>query len=101
MQNETSVKTVTEVYDVNNTFLIKSVPDKNEDGTTTPSVFKSEILETSKIIDNVSGKEGDLMLSYSGDKVGEISEEGDLMLEPSNDDVNRYEKQNGDLTYEG
>lgn len=100
MRTEVSVKTRTEV-DKNGDFLVSCFSDMNEDGTTTPVLFKSEVLSAPKIIDNVNGKEGELMLSYVGDKVGEIDSNGDLILDIENDDVNKYNKQNENLTYEG
>lgn len=100
MRTEVSVKTRTEVYK-NGDFLVSCFSDMNEDGTTTPVLFKSEVLSAPKIIDNVDGKEGELMLSYVGDKVGEIDSNGDLILDVENDDVNKYNKQNENLTYEG
>ena len=100
MRTEVSVKTRTEV-DKNGDFLVSCFSDMNEDGTTTPVLFKSEVLSAPKIIDNVNGKEGELMLSYVGYKVGEIDSNGDLILDVENDDVNRYNKQNENLTYEG
>jgi len=100
MRTEVSVKTRTEV-DKNGDFLVSCFSDMNEDGTTTPVLFKSEVLSAPKIIDNVNGKEGELMLSYVGDKVGEIDSNGDLILDVENDDVNKYNKQNENLTYEG
>ena len=87
--------------DKNGDFLVSCFSDMNEDGTTTPVLFKSEVLSAPKIIDNVNGKEGELMLSYVGDKVGEIDGNGNLILDVENDDVNKYNKQNENLTYEG
>ena len=100
MRTEVSVKTRTEV-DKNGDFLVSCFSDMNEDGTTTPVLFKSEVLSAPKIIDNTKGKEGELMLSYVGDKVGEINDNGNLILDVENDDVNKYNKQNENLTYEG
>ena len=100
MRTEVSVKTRTEV-DKNGDFLVSCFSDMNEDGTTTPVLFKSEVLSPPKIIDNTKGKEGGLMLSYVGDKVGEIDDNGNLILDVENDDVNKYNKQNENLTYEG
>lgn len=100
MRTEVSVKTRTEV-DKNGDFLVSCFSDMNEDGTTTPVLFKSEVLSAPKIIDNTNGKEGELMLSYVGDKVGEIDNNGNLILDVENDDVNKYNKQNENLTYEG
>ena len=58
MRTEVSVKTRTEV-DKNGDFLVSCFSDMNEDGTTTPVLFKSEVLSAPKIIDNTKGKEGE------------------------------------------
>lgn len=71
----------------------------NEDGSTTPSIYKSQILEKPMIVDNTSGKEGELMLSHSGDNVGSINNNGELVIEPEGDDANKYEKEQENLTY--
>ena len=60
MRTEVSVKTRTEV-DKNGDFLVSCFSDMNEDGTTTPVLFKSEVLSAPKIIDNTKGKEGELI----------------------------------------
>lgn len=99
MRTEVSVKTRTEV-DKNGDFLVSCFSDMNEDGTTTPVLFKSEVLSSPKTIDNTKGKEGELMLSCVGDKVGEIDGNGNLILEVENDKINRYIKQNENLIYE-
>lgn len=94
-----SVKTLTEVEKESNTFLISCMSDKNENGTTTPSIFKSQVLKTPKIVDNVSGKEGELMLSHSGETVGNLNEDGSLTIELEDDNADRYSKQNENLIY--
>lgn len=98
METIVSVKTRTEV-DKNGVFLISSFTDMNVDGTITPVIFESEVLSSFNIIDNVQGKEGELILSYIGSSVGEIDQNGNLELEVDNDDVDLYNQQNGDLTY--
>lgn len=96
-----SVKTITEVDKNDGVFLISCFSDRNEDGTTTPVIFKSQVLEEPKIIDNISGKEGELMLSHSGDTVGSLNENGDLIIEVEGDDAERYSKENENLIYDG
>lgn len=71
----------------------------NEDGTTTPAIYKSQVLEKPMVIDNISGKEGELMLSHSGDTVGSINTDGELVIEPQGDDANKYEKEQENLIY--
>lgn len=101
MRTEVSVKTITEVDTKTGDFLISCFADMNEDGSKTPSIYKSDVLDSNKIIDNVSGKEGELMLTYSGDTVGEINDDGELVINPDGDDANKYNKQDENLIYEG
>ena len=72
----------------------------NADGSTTPDLFKSQVLDKPMEIDNVDGKEGELMLSYVGNKVGELNENGELIIELENDDVNKYNKVDENLMYD-
>ena len=51
------------------------------------------------IVDNVSGKEGELMLSHVGDSVGELNKDGELTLRPQNDDAQKYDKEDENLVY--
>lgn len=101
MRTEVSVKTIAEVEIDSGEFIISCFSDMNDDGSKTPSIYKSNVLDSEKIIDNVYGKEGELMLSYSGDTVGEINDEGNLIISPYEDDANKYNKQDDNLTYEG
>ena len=81
---ETHIKTVTEVSKNSGDFTIRCFSDKKIDGTTTPSVFKAQILQELMEIDNVSGQEGE------------------LIIDPDNDDVNKYNRggtDNTDLIY--
>lgn len=71
----------------------------NDDGSTTPSIYKSQVLEKPMIVDNTSGKEGELLLSHSGETVGSINSDGELIIEPEGDDANRYVKEQENLTY--
>lgn len=100
MKTETSVKTTTVVDVETNVFSISCFADMNSDGTTVPSIFKSNVLSSNKIIDNVTGTEGELMLTYSGDTVGELNDNGELIINPDNDTVNNYIKQNENLIYD-
>lgn len=99
MRTQVSVKTITEVEQSSGLFLINCFSDMNEDGSTTPAIYKSQVLDKPMIVDNTSGKEGELMLSHSGKTVGSINNDGDLVIEPEGDDVNRYEKEQENLTY--
>ena len=98
---ETHVKTVTEVIKNSGNFTIHCFSDKKADGTTTPSIFKTQVLQEPMEIDNVSGKEGELMLSYEGEKSGNLVN-GELIIDPDNDDANKYSRggtNNTDLIY--
>lgn len=95
---EVSVKTVAEVNNKTGDFTITCFSDRNEDGSTTPSIFKSHLPTTPMTIDNVSVKEGELALSYTGDTVGKLVE-GELIVEPYEDDAERYSVQNQNLIY--
>lgn len=99
MRTQVSVKTITEVEQSSGLFLINCFSDMNDDGSITPSIYKSQVLEKPMIIDNTSGKEGELMLSHSGDTVGNINADGELIIEPQGDDPNKYEKEQENLIY--
>lgn len=71
----------------------------NEDGSTTPAIYKSQVLGKPMIIDNTAGKEGELLLSHSGDTVGSINGAGELVIEVQGDDANKYDKEQENLTY--
>lgn len=99
MRTQVSVKTITEVEQSSGLFLINCFSDMNDDGSTTPSIYKSQVLEKPMIVDNTSGKEGELLLSHSGETVGSINNDGELIIEPEGDDTNRYVKEQENLTY--
>lgn len=99
MRTEVSTKTISEVEKPTGVFLISCFSDMNADGTTTPSIFKAQVLSSPKIIDNINGKEGELMLSYEGDTLSEVNEKGELVIETPNYDANKYSKVNENLIY--
>lgn len=93
-------KTITEVDAITGDFIIDCFADMNQGGSFTPSVFKSQVLFKPMIIDNMDGKEGELMLSHDNEpKVGKLTADGDLILDLEKDDANKYEKQNENLIY--
>ena len=92
------IKTITEVSKSTGAFSIHSFSDKNSDGSTAPSIFKSQVLTEVKIIDNVEGKEGELMISSDSEHVGKL-ENGELILDVSNDDTQRYSRGGEDNAY--
>jgi len=99
MRTQVSVKTITEVEQSSGLFIIDCFSDMNDNGSTTPSIYKSQVLDKPMIIDNTSGKEGELMLSHSGETVGSINNDGELVIEPEGDDANKYVKEQENLTY--
>ena len=99
MRTQVSVKTITEVEQSSGLFIIDCFSDMNDNGSTTPSIYKSQVLDKPMIIDNTSGKEGELMLSHSGETVGSINNDGELVIEPESDDANKYVKEQENLTY--
>lgn len=99
MRTQVSVKTITEVEQGTGVFLISCFSDLNADGSTAPTIYKSQVLDTEKIIDNTSGKEGELMLSHSGSTVGEINDNGELVINIEGDNADKYEKEQENLIY--
>jgi hypothetical protein len=74
----------------------------NEDETTFPELFQADLLEKSRQINNVNGKEGELLLSYTGSEVGEVDAAGELIIQLDKDNVDNYYVNNeGDLIYNG
>lgn len=100
MKTQVSVKTITEVKKNSGSFQISCFSDMNEDGTTTPVIYKSRILEEPMIIDTTSGIEGELMISHVGETVGNVTEEGDLIIEPDGESANKYDKEQENLVYD-
>lgn len=95
-----STRTVTEVD--GDSILISCVADMNEDGTTFPELFQADLLEKSRQINDVNGKEGELLLSYTGSQVGEVDAAGELIIQLDEDNVdNYYVNAEGDLIYNG
>lgn len=100
MKTQVSVKTITEVEKNSGLFLISCFSDKNEDGSTTPSIYKSQVLEKPMIVDNTSGTEGELMLSHVGETVGNVNSDGELIIKPEGDDADKYSKEQENLMYD-
>lgn len=87
---EVHVKTRTEVLPEKNTFSIHCFSDMDQDGSTAPSIFKADLLQEPKIVDNVEGKEGELLLSHDDYNSGEIDSEGNLIIDTKKDDLESY-----------
>ena len=88
------VKVITEVKPKAETFSIHCFSDMKAGGKTTPTLFKSQILQEPTIVDNVEGKEGELILSFDKGKTV-----GELILDVSNDDTQRYSRGGEDNAY--
>ncbi len=99
MRTQVSVKTITEVEQSSGLFLINCFSDMNDDGSTTPAIYKSQVLDKPMIIDNTSGIEGELMLSHSGTSVGNVNNDGELIIDVQGDDANKYDKEKENLIY--
>lgn len=97
MRKEITAKTTTEIEQESGLFLISSIP---EEGNETPAITKSRVLDKPKTIDGTSGEEGELMITHSGSKVGNINVDGELVIDVDGDDSNKYNKENEDLTYD-
>ena len=99
---EVHVKVITEVKTKAGTFSIHCFSDTKANGETTPTLFKSQILQEPTIVDNVEGKEGELMMSFGeGTSVGELKD-GVLTIDPSGDTPSKYSRggtNNADLIY--
>ena len=93
------VKTVTEVVDRKVTISVihseTGVDDK-------PTIFRTDLLTKAKAINEVSGKEGELLLTHidSNENVGEINGNGELIISTTDDDSdNYYLSDKGELIY--
>lgn len=99
------VKTRTKINRADGTFQINTLSDFATYGATgsVPDISQAEILDASDIIDGISGREGELILSMSKSSDAWLDENGNLILAPDEtlDDANRYELNApaGDLLY--
>lgn len=98
MRKNVSVKTITEKERESGDFLVLCFADKNDDGSTTPDIYKTQVLDSGKVIDNVSIIEGELAVSMTADADVNINEYGELVL--SVREAEKYGKEDEDLIYE-
>ena len=76
------------------------VGNDNGDTSHKPAIFKAEILESPKDINQISGKEGELILtSINSDNYGILNSNGDLIITTKDDDVNKYKIEDVNLIY--
>lgn len=94
-------KTITKVLDEGAENLsINCFASMNDDGTTFPEIYDSEVLGEDLSINDVHGLEGELLITSENTDAANI-EEGDLILTTKEDDAERYSvNDNGDLIYE-
>lgn len=96
--NIVSVKTLTETSGSKATITCFS--DMDENGSTTPSLVKAEVLKEVKEVNAVPGKEGELIISGDEENFGELNDKGELILDLENDNVDNYSLNNkGELEY--
>lgn len=83
-------------------FLISCVTSMNDDGTNTPTIYASEVLEKPMKIDNTSGVEGELLISSEEGNTAVIQDGGELEINTSGDNADKYsvDETKGDLLYE-
>ena len=99
------VKTRTKVSRASGTFRIDTLSDFATYGATgsVPDISQAEILDAPDIIDGVSGREGELILSMGENSDAWLDENGNLIVnpDPAIDDAQRYELDapEGDLLY--
>lgn len=102
MITECSTKTITEVED--NKVKISCICSENQNGIDTPALFRANILDKPSVINQVSGLEGELLLTHtdSSDMVAEINNKGEMIISLDDDDVEKYSlDDNGNLVYNG
>lgn len=99
MTQEISSKTVSEIE--GSVITISCFADMNSDNTTTPELFRSDVLLGAKKINDIEGKGGDLMLTSEIENMGVVNGDGELTIKVKNDDANKYSNDatNGELTY--
>lgn len=105
MTTNVPTRTTTQVFNETESLLnaiITCEASMNDDGTTTPSIYQSMVLEESSVVDAVNGAEGELLLLSDETNPGSIDENGDLTLTLENDDPDKYSinTEEGELEYE-
>lgn len=85
-----NVKTITEIKD--DKILISCISAENQNGLEHPTLFKTDILDTPKTINNENGVEGELLLTHtdSSENIGELNNKGELILNLQDDNAENY-----------
>lgn len=100
---EVSVKTVTKVYKNDGTFHIAGIPDLTVNGTKVPFIYDAELVsrQNGVIVDNVEGKEGELLITYEeGVSDATLNENGELIIDVQEPDTtSRYSRGGQDDVY--
>ena len=89
---EVRVKTKSEVSIDDGIFGIYCFSEKNFNHEDTPSIFQADLLKTRKRVDNIDGKEGELLLSFEGgDNIdAEVNENGELIIKSGDNESEEY-----------
>lgn len=81
-----NLKVVSEITVSTGALVINCVFDDSN----TPTFYKSRVLSEDKIIDNVQGKIGELLITHTDDGEPMLNENGELILSSDVDNLMRY-----------
>ncbi len=81
-----NLKVVSEITVSTGALVINCVFDDSD----TPTFYKSRVLSEDKIIDNVQGKIGELLITHTDDGEPMLNEKGELILSSDVDNLMRY-----------
>lgn len=81
-----NLKVVSEITVSTGALVINCVFDDSD----TPTFYKSRVLSEDKIIDNVQGKIGELLITHTDDGEPMLNENGELILSSYVDNLMRY-----------
>lgn len=81
-----NLKVVSEITVSTGALVINCVFDDSD----TPIFYKSRVLSEDKIIDNVQGKIGELLITHTDDGEPMLNEKGELILSSDVDNLMRY-----------
>lgn len=98
MTTECGVKTITEIIDEKITFTTQYSTGKTDK----PIIFRADLLNDVRTINNVSGQEGELVFTHidSGKNVAKITDSGELIINTEDDENEKYSINDyGDLIY--
>jgi hypothetical protein len=81
-----NLKVVSEITVSTGALVINCVFDDSN----TPTFYKSRVLSEDKIIDNIQGKIGELLITHTDDGEPMLNEKGELILSSDVDNLMRY-----------